>query len=184
MTPGMGHHSKGSIVPRKEYLNKEGPVIETASRTVILDYEKVRQMAKLGCTRREIAAFFDIDESTLRYHERRDPKLTEKITKGIEEGKAQLRLWQRKAARNGQNAMLIWLGKQELGQTEKVDPRTLPKDAIDLSRLTDEQFAEYQRLQDIALGVVEPIPANMPSNESSHDDVELVSPTNPSKDVP
>jgi len=144
--------STGEItVPRKEVLNNPNPMRD-ATQTAVIDRDVVRRCAKIGCTRKEIAAVLGIDPDTLYLHERRDPSITAIIEKGIEEGRASLRMWQRKAAHRGQNAMLIWLGKQDLGQTEKVDPRTLAvgTEDIDLSLLTDEEFNQYRALQEKA----------------------------------
>ena len=150
----------------KEKLNNPNPIKETP-QTKVIDYDQVRRLAKIGCTHKEIAAVLEIDVTTLYFHEKRDPKLKAIIEKGIEQGRADLRRWQHKAARRGQNAMLIWLGKQELGQTEKVDPRTLPQSTenLDLSRLSDAEFAHYRALQDKAAGKISyPIPTPSPND--------------------
>ena len=78
-----------------------------------LDTKKVEQLASFGCTNTEIAAFFDCSESTIR------GSYCEFLTKGREKGKIRLRQMQWKSAEKGNVPMLIWLGKQVLGQTDK-----------------------------------------------------------------
>lgn len=49
------------------------------------------------------------------------------IKKGRERGKSSLRRKQFEMAMNGNVTMLIWLGKQHLGQTEKVEQKEFVK---------------------------------------------------------
>ena len=78
-----------------------------------LDTRQVEQLAEYGCTDTEIASFFDIPRTTL------ERNYEHYITKGRESGKIRLRQYQWSAAKKGNVAMLIWLGKQILGQTDK-----------------------------------------------------------------
>lgn len=79
---------------------------------IILDEEEVLKLAKMNCTYDEMAAFFDCDVYTLR---RRYMHI---IEKGREICKIGLRRAQFKAAEKGNAAILIWLGKNYLGQTD------------------------------------------------------------------
>jgi hypothetical protein len=72
----------------------------------------VYRLANIGCTDREIALWFDMSESTLRYN------FSEILEKGREDLKQSLRRAQLKLALNGNAVMLIWLGKNILGQQE------------------------------------------------------------------
>ena len=89
-----------------------------------IDGEQVQKLASFGCTNTEIASFFGCDESLIR------KSYSEFITKGRQSGKIRLRQAQfRRAIGNigqdgkplndGSVPMLIWLGKQILGQTEQ-----------------------------------------------------------------
>ena len=78
-----------------------------------IDKEKVEQLASFGCTTSEIGSFFGCDEGTIRN------RFSENLTKGKEKGKIRLRQMQWKAADKGNVTMLIWLGKQLLGQADK-----------------------------------------------------------------
>ena len=83
-----------------------------------IDTEQVEKLAGLGCTNVEIASFFGCDESLIR------KSYSEYIAKGKEKGKIRLRQLQMRSAEKGNVAMLIWLGKQMLGQTDKQEITT------------------------------------------------------------
>ena len=74
---------------------------------------KVEQLASYGCTNKEIAQFFECDEATIR------KRFSDNITKGRASGKIRLRQLQLEAAERRNVSMLIWLGKQVLGQSDK-----------------------------------------------------------------
>ena len=78
-----------------------------------LDKDKIEQLASFGCTNTEIASFFGCSSDLI------EKSYSEFLTKGRDKGKIRLRQMQWKAADKGNVAMLIWLGKQVLGQTEK-----------------------------------------------------------------
>ena len=78
-----------------------------------LDTEQVEKLSSFGCTNREIASFFNCSETTLTRN------YGDFLTKGRDKGKIRLRQLQWKAADKGNVSMLIWLGKQILGQTDR-----------------------------------------------------------------
>ena len=80
-----------------------------------LDTKQVEQLAGFGCTDTEIASFFNISRTTL------ERNYEQYMTKGRESGKIRLRQYQWASAKKGNVAMLIWLGKQLLGQSDKQD---------------------------------------------------------------
>ena len=80
-----------------------------------LDTDKVEQLAGFGCTNTEIASFFGCSENTIRR------SYGEFLAKGRDKGKIRLRQLQWRAAERGNTSMLIWLGKQVLGQSEKTE---------------------------------------------------------------
>ena len=87
------------------------------------DFEKVIQMIRIQCTAQEICDVLGMSEDTLgrRIAEREieDVKnFADLYKKHQGEGKASLRRAQWKAAQNGNPSMLIWLGKQMLGQKD------------------------------------------------------------------
>lgn len=85
-----------------------------------IDYETVEKLAGLFCTQEEIAAFLGLDVKTLQ----RDASFGAFYKKGQEKGKCSLRRYQYECAKKGNSAMLIWLGKQYLGQKENIDITT------------------------------------------------------------
>jgi len=83
-----------------------------------IDPEQVRKLAALHATEDEIAAFFGVHKNTIRRH------FKDAIRRGREEAKIELRRLQWQKARSGNVTMLIWLGKQYLGQTDREDITT------------------------------------------------------------
>lgn len=82
-----------------------------------IDPDTVRKLARLHCTMQEMADFFGCHVDTLR------DNFSKEINKGKSEGNISLRRkqWQM-AVENGNVVMLIWLGKQMLGQVnERLD---------------------------------------------------------------
>ena len=77
-----------------------------------IDTEEIRKLAKYGMTYVEIADFFGCDESLIR------KSYSEYLTKGRAEMKLRLRQLQFKSAEKLNAVMLIWLGKQMLGQSD------------------------------------------------------------------
>lgn len=95
-------------------------------------------MAKIGCTDSEIAEHFNIKDDTLRRN------FADNLTKGRSELKQRLRKAQLKLALGGNATMLIWLGKNILGQQE--NPQTSGKGVLPWSE-EDEDTAKL--LEDI-----------------------------------
>jgi hypothetical protein len=81
------------------------------TKRVVFD-EDVHKLAAMGCTDSEIARWFGIEESTLKYN------FSEIIAKGREQLKQSLRRAQIRLALSGNATMLIWLGKNILAQQE------------------------------------------------------------------
>ena len=100
--------------------------------------QDVYNLAAIGCSDREIAQWFDVDENTLRYN------FSDIIAKGREDLKHSLRRAQLKLALSGNAVMLIWLGKNYLGQTDQPmntdDNKVLPwTDNATASQSTEDQ---------------------------------------------
>lgn len=85
-----------------------------------LDYELIEDLAKIQCTQEEIASCLKVNVSTLK----RDEKFCTIYKNGQEQGKKSLRRYQYDCAKKGNSAMLIWLGKQYLGQKDNIDVTT------------------------------------------------------------
>lgn len=78
-----------------------------------IESKEVELLASFGCNTIEIAKFFGCDESTIR------KKYKSELASGKEQMKIKLRQLQWKHASLGNTALLIFLGKQYLGQSEK-----------------------------------------------------------------
>jgi hypothetical protein len=84
-----------------------------------INYETVEKLAGLHCTDWEIAYIVGVSPSTFSRRKKSDKRLCEALEKGHATGNMTLRRLQMKSARRGAAAILIWLGKQYLGQTDK-----------------------------------------------------------------
>ena len=80
-----------------------------------IDAEQVKRLARLHCTMQEMADFFGCHRDTLHNN------FSAEIDKGRSEGNISLRRkqWQM-AVEKGNVVMLIWLGKQMLGQRNEI----------------------------------------------------------------
>jgi hypothetical protein len=79
---------------------------------------QVRKLAELGATHQEIAEFFGVERSTI------SKRFFTEIRKGRAEVKIKLRRLQMRAAEKGNVTMLVWLGKNLLGQSDKTTDLT------------------------------------------------------------
>jgi hypothetical protein len=100
-------------------------------------------MVRIQCTAEECAGVFECSVDTLdrRLKEEGYGGFADFYKKHSDEGKASLRRAQWKAAQDGNPTMLVWLGKQMLGQRDKHDldhtssdgsmtPKGVPDDLI------------------------------------------------------
>ena len=78
-----------------------------------IDTEEVEKLAGYGCTNIEIADFFGCSSDLI------EKSYSEFLTKGRANLKKRLRKAQLDTALSGNSTMLIWLGKQMLGQVDK-----------------------------------------------------------------
>jgi hypothetical protein len=98
-------------------------IVVGRNKTVV-NPDEVEHLASLGCTDREIAQYFEVSESTLRY------QLSAFLTKGRHKLRTTLRQAQLRVALEGNPTLLIWLGKNLLSQSDagltNEDNRPLP----------------------------------------------------------
>jgi len=83
-----------------------------------LNGEDIQKLVSYGCSIVEIGDYFGCHETLIH------KKYSEFIKKGRSDQKIKLRKLQWEAAKKGNITMLIWLGKQILGQKEKVETET------------------------------------------------------------
>lgn len=80
-----------------------------------IDILEVEKLAGYGCTNKEISDFFGCSADLI------EKSYSEFLTKGRDKGKIRLRQLQMRSAERGNVAMLIWLGKNMLGQSDRVE---------------------------------------------------------------
>ena len=88
----------------------EGPVV--GRNKIVVPPEEVYKLAAIGCKDHEISDWFGIKQDTLRYN------FAAQLVKGREAVKQSLRRKQLEVAFSGNATLLIWLGKNLLGQTD------------------------------------------------------------------
>ena len=81
-----------------------------------VDEELLFKLAQIHCTMREMSDIVGVSVDTLKR------RYADLIDKGKSEGKMRLRRKQVEVAMSGNHTMLIWLGKQMLGQSESPTP--------------------------------------------------------------
>lgn len=86
---------------------------KTGRKPKEIDPEEVKKLAAIQCSVEEIADFFDVSKKTI------ERRFGAAIKTGRSTGKTSLKRQQYIVAMKGNVTMLIWLGKQYLGQKEK-----------------------------------------------------------------
>lgn len=124
---------------------------------VVIDWDSFDALCYAQCTKWEISAYFKTSEDTLERAVKREKGVTfavyfdEKRNKGL----VSLRRQQFQVAMKGSPAMLIWLGKQYLGQKEKHEHTgdnggpirtSVVADEFDLTKLTDDELYNLRNL--------------------------------------
>ena len=89
-----------------------------------IDTEEVYKLASYGCTNVEIADFYGCDESLIR------KSYSEFLTKGRADMKIKLRKLQWKSADKGNVTMQIFLGKNILGQQDRLETTELDEPLV------------------------------------------------------
>lgn len=111
-----------------------------------LDVGAAYKLGQLGCTDAEIAAFFGVSDELVRLRKRDDPEFLGALEKGRATMKLCLRRKQLRVALKGNVPMLIWLGKQLLGQGEQGQDLTPPHPPAELivlpTPLSVEEYSE------------------------------------------
>lgn len=91
-------------------MEVEGVVVGRDKKVV--PPKDVERLAQMGCKDSEIAEWFGVDENTLRYN------FSVELLKGKLQLSQSLRQAQIRLAMSGNATMLIWLGKNILGQSD------------------------------------------------------------------
>ena len=91
---------------------REGLVVGRGENRRVIVPEEIEKLAKYWCSWEEMSDFFGVPANTLKYN------FSDLVAKGRSETKQALRRAQIKLALGGNATMLIWLGKNILGQQE------------------------------------------------------------------
>lgn len=117
------------------------------------DLKQVQALATIQCTDDELGAVLGCSTDTIGRRKQEDPDFAEALKRGKEQGKVSLRRLQWKAAQNGNITMLIWLGKQFLGQRDRMEQESSLKVALEDAGSLDQwdvararEFLERTRL--------------------------------------
>lgn len=88
-----------------------------------IDKEQFEKLCSMFCTQIEIAEFFDVTDDTIHSWCKRTYKLgfSEVYKRKSSMGKMSVRRKQFEVAMGGNVTMLIWLGKQYLGQADRMN---------------------------------------------------------------
>ena len=112
---------------------KRGP------KKIELDWVQFDKLCSLQCPLKEIASWFDCSEDTIerRVIETHGIKFAEYYEQRRGRGKISIRRKQYDVAMSGNVVMLIWLGKQYLGQSDKQEIDNSGKLDIELNYKLD-----------------------------------------------
>lgn len=139
--PKPKRHSSKS---RAKNLPRDQAPKRTGRPPVAIDEEQLDTLASIGCTYAEMAAVLKVHPDTLA------KRFSDRIKEARERGKQSLRRAQWKAALGGDRTMLIWLGKQELGQREPRQEVESMNLNVDLASLTDAQLERLAQGEPLA----------------------------------
>jgi len=90
-----------------------------ARRQKLIDAKQVEELARIGCTEEDMATVLGVSVDTLQRRKRTCAEFRGAIEKGRASLRNSLRRLQVKKALEGNVTMLIWLGKQLLGQSDR-----------------------------------------------------------------
>jgi len=102
-------------LPELDQKRRSGP-----GSGAVFDYGVVERSAAVGCSKEEIASLLWVARSAFYRHIDKDEKLRDALENGAAKGRATLRRLQWKGAEEGNATMLVWLGKQLLGQKDSI----------------------------------------------------------------
>lgn len=116
-------------------MGKRGP------KLIPINWDEFDKLCHIQCSLREIASWFDCSEDTIenRVKQTHGIKFSEYFEQKRGRGKIALRRKQYDIAMRGDKTLLIWLGKQYLGQADKIEQKI--DQVLDLSAATDEELS-------------------------------------------
>lgn len=116
-----------------------------ATESAKIDKAELEKLQRIYLSEQEVADWFDVTVKTLRRFIRKnyDSTFGQFREKGFVRTRAGIKRVQIEKALRGDNTMLIWCGKQYLGQSEKVEQLVEVEEKIECNlNWADEQIAE------------------------------------------
>ena len=114
--PEQKVQTKWEFKPRKDpkwgEVTKRGLVVGRGDNKKVVDPDEVYRLAEIGCSIEEMSNFFGVSRETLKYN------FMPYMLRAESELHTKIRNKQIEVALNGHPTMLIWLGKQFLGQSD------------------------------------------------------------------
>lgn len=104
----------------------------------LIDLDAISALCKMGCTIEEIASIIGTSDAWLIKEREDNPDMAQAMELGYSTMKAGLRKTQVELAMSGNATMLIWLGKQWLGQSDKQAIETNTQINITVQRAAEE----------------------------------------------
>ncbi len=98
--------------PKWGTVEKPGLIVGRGANRRVVPPDEVWKLAALGCTLEEMSDWFGVKPDTMKYN------FADYIAKGRAELKRRLRAAQIRTAMDGNATMLVWLGKNILGQSD------------------------------------------------------------------
>lgn len=119
----------------------------TKGTEIKLDLEQIEKLAQIGATQHEMAHFLGVSPATIESRLAR-PEFRAAWDRGQANLKLSLRRQQVKLADTGNVTMLIWLGKQLLGQSDKMSTEVSGPGGMAVEIDVSNPDASRQRLLD------------------------------------
>lgn len=115
-----------------------------------VDWQDFDKLCGLQCTLEEFAAYFNCDTQTIERAVLREKKLTfgQYYEQKKGRGKVSLRRKQFEIAMSGDRTMLVWLGKQMLGQSDKQEQTLSIKTLPQLAREVTQDNPDVKAIED------------------------------------
>lgn len=104
----------------------------------VIDLESINGLARIGATINEIATVLGVSDSWVIKERDSNPAFSLALEQGYAIMRTSLRRAQIDLALSGSAPLLIWLGKQYLGQSDKHEQTTKTDISITVSRAMDE----------------------------------------------
>lgn len=123
---------KQKAAPKRKAVPKIINKKKTGRPKKEIDIEKFQKLCQLQCTKKEIASFFDCSEDTIENfcHREFNETFSAVFNKYASIGKISLRRTQFRLAERS-SSMAIWLGKQILGQEDKIAIQNIDDKTLD-----------------------------------------------------